>query len=264
LRNNAKAENMYQLIDTHAHLDDISNLDEVISAAKQAGLVAIIAVGIDLSTNQKVLEIAAQYPGFVYPAFGYYPGNIKEAEIDVNLEYLRTNTVHAVAIGEVGLDYSKWVRASAAKDVQQKVLREIFKIAKKYRKPALIHSRYAWRDALNLAVEAGLEKAVFHWYTGPSSVLRDILARGYYISATPALEYHEAHQQAVKETPLKQLLLETDCPVIYARGRAGEFTSSPVDVKRSLKSAAALKGLNEAEMAAATAENTARLFGIKL
>lgn len=251
---------MYQLIDTHAHLDDIADLDKAIDGAKKAGLVAIIALGIDIMSNHKVLQIAAKYPGFVYPALGYYSGNIKEAEIDANLEFIKDNAAKAAAIGEVGLDYSKWVQAGAAKELQKKVLREIFKIARDYDKPALIHSRYAWRDALNLAVEARLEKAVFHWYTGPLSVLRDIIARGYYISATPAVAYHEEHRQAIKEVPLKQLLLETDCPVVYARGREGEFTSSPADVIRSLKGAAALKGVSEEEIAAATTENARRLF----
>jgi TatD DNase family protein len=252
--------NPYQLIDTHAHLDDIVDLEEAIEAAKKAGITAIIAVGVDMASNQKVLQIAAQYLGFVYPALGYYPGNIKEAEIDANLEFMKANIAHAVAIGEVGLDYSKWVRAGAAKETQQRVLQEIFKIAKDYDKPALIHSRYAWRDALALAVEAGLEKAVFHWYTGPLSVLRDIIARGYYISATPAVEYHAEHQQAIKETPLEQLLLETDCPVVYAKGREGEFTSTPADVVRSLKGAAALKGVSESDIAATTTRNAQKLF----
>jgi TatD DNase family protein len=259
-----RSYSMHQLIDTHAHLDDIADLAKAIDGAKNVGLFAIIALGIDVATNQKVLEIAAQYPGIVYPALGYYPGNIKEAEIEDNLEFIRNNITHAAAIGEVGLDYSKWVRAGAVKELQKCALREIFKIAKDNDKPALIHSRYAWRDALNMAVEAGLEKAVFHWYTGPLSVLRDILARGYYISATPAAEYHAEHQQAIKATPMEQLLLETDCPVVYAKGREGEFTSSPADVIRSLKGAAALKGVSEAEIAAATTENAQRLFRINI
>ena len=58
-------------------------------------------------------------------------------------------------------------------------------------------------------------------------------------------------------------LLETDAPVVYARGREGEFTAGPADVARSLQGAAALKGISEAEMAAATTANAQRLFGIR-
>jgi TatD DNase family protein len=253
---------MYRLIDTHAHLDEIENLDSVIEGAKAAGLAAIVAVGSNLDSNRKVLQIAGKYPGFVFPAPGYHPWNIREAEIDANLDLIRANMHQAVAVGEVGLDYHKRVRAAADKELQKRVLREILQIAKDLDKPALVHSRYAWRDALDLVLEARLEKAVFHWFTGPSSVLRDIIASGYYISATPAVEYHEEHRRAVREAPLGKLLLETDCPVVYARGREGEFTSSPADVTRSLKGAAALKGMSEAEIAAVTTENAERVFGV--
>jgi TatD DNase family protein len=253
---------MYQIIDTHAHLDEIENLDKVITEAKAAGLAAIVAVGQDLKSNVRTLEIAAAYPGYVYPALGLHPWNIHEPDIDANLEFIRANISKAAAAGEIGLDYHKKVREGADKDLQKNVLRELLAIAKAQGKPALIHSRYAWRDALDLVIESGVEKAVFHWFTGPTSVLRDILDRGYYISATPAIEYHEEHRRAVKETPLSQLLLETDSPVTYARGREGEFIASPADVTRSLKGAAVLKGLSEAEIARATTENARRLFGL--
>jgi TatD DNase family protein len=253
---------MYELIDTHAHLEEIPGLEKVIAGAKAAGLTAIIAVGSDITSNIKTLKIAGKYPGFVYPALGYHPWNIKESEIEINLAFIRENIARAVAVGEVGLDYHKRVRAVADKDLQQRVLRELLKIAQEYDKPACIHSRYAWRDAYDAVKEAGLTKAVFHWYTGTSSVLRDILDSGYYISVTPAVEYHEEHRRAVKETPLSQLLLETDSPVVYARGREGEFESRPADVLRSLRGAAKLKSISEEEIAETTTQNAKRLFEI--
>ena len=252
---------MSKLIDTHAHLEEIENLEQVIAQAKEAGLAAIVAVGSDLASNQKTLDIAAKNPGFVYPALGWHPWYIKESEIAVNLEFIKANIDKAVAIGEVGLDYHKRVRAVADKELQKRALAELLKIAREHDKPVLIHSRYAWRDAFDMVKGAGLSKAVFHWYTGTSSVLREIIDGGYYISVTPAVEYHEEHRRAIKEAPLEQLLLETDSPVVYGRGREGEFKASPADVARSLKGAAALKGLSEDEIAKATTENARRLFG---
>jgi TatD DNase family protein len=254
---------MYRLIDTHAHLEEIENLEQVLSQAKKVGLIAIMAVGSDIESNTKVLKISEEYRGFVYPALGWHPWYIKESEIDASLEFIRANIDSAVAVGEVGLDYHKRVRAIADKDLQKKVLGGLLKIAKEHDKPALIHSRYAWRDALDAVVGAGLEKAVFHWYTGTSSVLREIIDRGYYISVTPAVEYHEEHRRAVKEVPLERMLLETDSPVVYQRGRELEFKSTPADVVKSLSGAAALKGVTEAEIAEATTENAIRLFGIE-
>jgi len=253
---------MYKLIDTHAHLEEIKNLEQVLAGARKAGLVAVVAVGSDLVSNQKALQLASLYEKFVYPALGWHPWYLKEAEMSANLEFIESHINEAVAVGEVGLDYHKRVRAVADKELQKQVLREILKIAREHNKPALIHSRYAWRDAFDLVKEAGLKEAVFHWYTGTSSVLRDIIGQGYYISVTPAVEYHEEHRRAVKEVPLERMLLETDAPVVYQRGSQNEFTSSPADVTRSLRGAAALKGLDEAEIAEATTDNAVRLFGL--
>ncbi|MFC1902053.1 TatD family hydrolase [Chloroflexota bacterium] len=253
---------VYRLIDTHAHLEEIDPLEPVLAEARQAGVAAIVAVGSDLASNEAVLRLAGRHRGFVYPALGWHPWFIREPEIERNLAFIEAHIDEAAAVGEVGLDYHKRVREGADKDLQKQVLREILSIAGAHRKPALIHSRYAWRDAFNAVAEARLEKAVFHWYTGTSGVLRDIIGQGYYISATPAVEYHEEHRRAVREVPLERMLLETDAPVVYRRGSEFEYESRPADVLRSLRAAAELKGVTEARLAEVTTANALGLFGI--
>ncbi len=254
---------MYKLIDTHAHLDEIENLEQAITEAKLANIVAIIGVGSDSESNQKLLEFAQLYEGFVYPAMGLHPWNLKSSQIDRNLEFIEAHIDKAVGIGEVGLDYDKRVRAVAEKDLQKFVLKKVLRIAKKYGKPVIIHSRYAWRDSLDLVAEEQLEKVVFHWFTGTSSVLRDIISQGYFISATPAVEYHEEHRRAVKEIPSERLLLETDSPVVYRRGSEFEYESRPVDIQRALLATAGLRGVSEAQIAEITTGNALDFFGLQ-
>ncbi|MFC1990666.1 TatD family hydrolase [Chloroflexota bacterium] len=251
---------MYRLIDTHAHLEEIKGLEQVLTEARAANIMAIIAVGSDYESNQKVLQLARVYKGFIYPALGLHPWNLKDSEIDRDLQFIEAHIKEAIAIGEVGLDYHKKVRARAEKDTQKHALSEILKIARTHNKPAIIHSRYAWRDSLDSVQAAQLEKAVFHWYTGPSSVLKDIIGQGYFISATPAVEYHEEHRRAIKETPLENLLLETDCPVVYRRGSEFEYESRPADILRALRGVAGLRGVSESQIAEATTDNALRFF----
>jgi len=251
------------LIDTHAHLDEIENLDEAVKQAVDRGIIGIVAVGTDYVSNQKVLEIARKHQNFVYPALGLHPGHIghmTSAELERTLQQIEDNIHNAVAVGEVGLDYDKRVRALAPKERQKEVLAEVLEISIKHHKPALVHSRYAWKDALLLAREKGVPEAVFHWYTGPTSVLRDIIAQGYYISATPAAEYHAEHRRAVREAPLSHLLLETDAPVVY--GREQKYASLPGDVVRTLDAVAELKGMEKAALAEQTTTNAVRLFSL--
>jgi TatD DNase family protein len=92
--------------------------------------------------------------------------------------------------------------------------------------------------------------------------LREIVEHSYYVSATPAVEYHEEHRRAVKETPLDRLLLETDSPVVYRRGTDAEYRASPASVSRVLKWTAALLGITETDLARLTTANAMRLFGL--
>jgi len=200
------------------------------------------------------------YGGFVYAALGLHPGTLDESLplLDRDLRFIEDHLGETVGIGEVGLDYHKRVVARAGKEVQKDVFATVLRLAGRYNKPVIIHSRYAWRDCFTLTRAAGIGQAVFHWYTGPTNVLREILDRGYFVSATLAAEYHAEHRRAVKEAPLEQLLLETDAPVFY-RGHQSE----PADVVRSLQALAELKAEPPEVVAAATTANAVRLYGME-
>jgi len=250
---------MYPLIDSHAHLEELDDLESAINRAKDSGVIAIIAVGSDYESNHRVLEIAEKYPSFFYPALVLHPwssGTLAPSP-GHHLQFIEDNIAGIVAIGEVGLDYHKELLKLASKDCQQSVLRGLLELAERYNKPAIIHSRYAWRDALTLVEDAGVKKAVFHWYTGPLNVLREARDKGYFVSATLAAEYHEEHKRAIREVPLESLLLETDSPVVY-RGHKSE----PADVTRVLNAVAKLKDFTPSIVADRTTENALRFYGI--
>ena len=256
---------MYKLIDSHAHLDELEDADSVLEEANKLGVIAIVAVGSDYQSNMKTLEISQRHISFVYPALGLHPwrlANIKPSQVDEELQFIEQNIATAVAIGEIGLDYDKRLVKVAPKELQKDVLRLLLALAKQYAKPVAIHSRYAWKDAFQLVKEAQIEKAVFHWFTGFSSVLSDIIGSGYFMSATPATEYHEEHRRAVRGTTLDRLLLETDCPVTY--GREVKYRSEPADVLRSLAAVAQLREVDEATIAEHTTRNAIGLFSLDI
>jgi len=252
-------DKIHPLIDSHAHLEELEQLDSAIERAKERGVVAIVAVGSDYQSNNQVLEIAEKYRDLVYPAIGFHPGSLAEAisSLERDFQFVEDNMERVVALGEVGLDYHKELIKLSGKDLQKEVFGSILALARRYNKPVIVHSRYAWRDSFTLVKEAEVEKAVFHWYTGPTNVLKDILSQGYFVSATLAAEYHEEHRRAIKEAELESLLLETDSPVKY-RGHQAE----PADVVRVLISVAELKGLPPQMVANKTTENAMRLYGI--
>jgi len=251
------------LIDTHAHLDEYEDIDAVVAAARKAGLSALVGVGMDIESNGRILELAGRFPGYVYPAIGWYPANLTSTRVDEHLAYLETNIVNAVAVGEIGLDYLSRIRNQVPKVLQLDVLRELLSLAQSHGKPALLHTRYAWKDALLIASDVGLEKAVFHSFTGPNRVLHGLLEAGYYVSVSPAVVYNREMQRVVQETPLERLLLETDCPVVFTEHRTGEEPpATPADLVKTLEGVAELTGLSAGEIAEATTANAKNLFGI--
>lgn len=254
------------LIDTHAHLDQIDNLEESLKEAVAVGVEAIVAVSVDLAANKKNLAIkdATKSPK-IYVALGIHPGDIKSGEIDKTISFIRENVRAAVAIGEIGLDYwYKWVKKD---DAQKEEQRDVFKkqliIAKENDLPVLIHSRGAWRDCLKIAKDVGVKKVVFHWYSGPVDVLDEILGFGYYISATPSLAYSPQAQEAIKHAPITQSLIETDCPVYYRDKNAESgFSSRPKDVFKTLQLYADLKQMDKNEALTILNANAYKFFGI--
>ena len=255
----------HRLVDSHAHLYEIEDVESAIGGARQAGVVALVAVGQDHGSNLQVLDIAERYEGLVYPALGLHPWNLgamAAPDVDAVLRQVEENVERIAAVGEIGLDYHKRVRAAADKDRQQAVFADMLGLARRHGKPVSVHSRYSWKDSFDLVRDSGVARAVFHWYTGFTSVLREIVAAGYLISATPAAEYHDEHRKAIKDTPLENLLLETDCPVWY--GRETKYESRPADIVRSLEAVARIKGLDTSAVADQTTRNAIEFFGLKV
>jgi TatD DNase family protein len=253
-----------KMIDTHAHLEELDELELAITNAKESDLEAIIAVGSNTSSNQKIIEICKGYPDYVYPAFGLHPLELGESDslaIDQTITFIEENIANIVAVGEIGLDYDKRVLKKASKDLQREVFKRLVNISVKYNKPASIHSRYSWKDCFDIVSNAGVKKAVFHWFTGPDTILRDIIDAGYFVSCTPAAEYHEEHRRIIMQTPLEQLLLETDCPVVY--GREIRYRSEPSDIVRSLRAVSLLKDINSTDISRQTTKNAEIIFNIR-
>jgi len=249
------------LFDTHAHLDQLEDVDGVIERARDAGVVGIIAVGTDMRSNEKTLCIAERWHGFVYPAVGLHPCHLPScdaAALERELRFVEDCVSAARAVGEVGLDYHKRTLAEISKEAQREVFSRLLGVAVSAGLPALVHSRYAWTDALQLVQQSRVQSAVFHWFTGFSSVLRGIMDSGFYVSATPATEYHEEHRRAVRTVPVEQLLLETDTPVWY--GRDVRYESRPSDVARSLRAVVGLRAESEETLAETTTRAAERLL----
>ena len=256
---------MYRLVDSHAHLEEIKDLEAALERAREAGVCAVVTAGSGYSSSRRALQLSERRSNAdprVYAVIGVHPWNLRNMEsskIDSTLEFIRANIDKAAGVGEIGLDY--WLKEArkdqGRRELQKKVFKSLLEIAKDCEKPVVVHSRGAWKDCFDLVKEADVKKAVFHWFTGPPDVLESLLEEGYMVSATPAAAYSKELRRTIQSTPIEKILLETDSPVNY-RGK----TAEPADVVTTLNEIAALKGIEKEDVADKTTRNAVNLSSI--
>ena len=240
------------LMDGHAHLDLLDEPEKAVKEAVGRGVRGVVGVSMGMASMRHVLSMAVALPEIVHPALGLHPWQIDQEEVEPALAFLAAHLSRAAAVGEIGLDY----RIRTKKEIQREVLRRQLELAKEADLPVVLHCRYSHSRVLEMVKEAGIRRAVFHWYSGPSELLADIVSNGYFVSATPAVAYSPNHREAILRAPLDRILLETDSPVSY-EGRAAR----PVDVVQVCAEVARLRGCTVEETARETLRNTRRWLG---
>jgi len=253
---------LYELVDTHAHLEEVKDLDQALIRAEKAGVTVIVTTGSNQKSNRWALKIHEKKRSGkikVYPALGIHPWGLDVSKINLSLNFIQKNIEKVIGVGEIGLDY--WLKDvrndPEKKNVQKALFKSLLEIARDYYKPASIHSRGAWKDCLEIMKKVGVKNAVFHWFSGPTDVLKELLKQNYFISATPAAAYSREHRMTIQTTPLENLLLETDSPVKY-KGEASE----PAHIIKSLEATTEIKALNKETVANKTTENAKKIFKI--
>jgi TatD DNase family protein len=239
------------LIDGHVHLSEIKHPERAVENALKAGVQRMVAVAMNLDSCRKNLRLADRFPDNVLPAIGYHPWSVKAEEVEDTLHFIKQNIHRCVALGEVGLDYKMKVK----KKLQKEVFSELLKLAVQTNKPVIIHSRFSYQRTYEMAVETGVQKAVFHWYSGPVDILDNIIESGFFVSATPALAYSPYHQTAMERAPAERILIETDAPVQY-RDRSSE----PADLHETLFHLSRVKNIPEDQLAGMVTKNAKQFF----
>ena len=241
------------MIDSHAHLNEIEDVEGALARARAAGITGIVAVGMEVASNRATLELHHRYPDLVYPAVGYHPWHLTPEGIEENLVFIKEHLSQCVALGEVGLDY----QAKVKKKLQQEVLAKLLEIAARENRPVILHTRFSQPRALRMVKEAGIGKAVFHWYSGSLEVLEEIVAADYFISATPAAAYSPPHQAALEAAPLSHIIMETDAPVVYQ-----EMISEPADLLVTARELSRIKRIELSQVIETTTANARSFFKI--
>jgi TatD DNase family protein len=232
----------------------------VIARAQEAGVDALVVVGLDPETSRAALDLAERYE-CVYAAVGRHP-NYAAAYQPGDLAAIRTMLAHekAVALGEIGLD-NHW--NDATPEQQERCLRDQLDLAFESGKPIVLHCREAYPRLLELLESLPPHPCVFHCFSGDGPAAERAVALDAYFGIDGPVTYKKngPFRELAATLPPDRLLLETDSPFLPPepfRGKPNEPALLPW-VNRGL---AAAIGVLEHECASATSGNARRLFGL--
>lgn len=257
-------------IDTHCHLNFPQfhrDMEKTILRSLQAGLIYLINVGTDVRSSGESANLASRYKE-IYAAVGVHPHDARKSLVGLSASlapFLKNPKV--VAIGEIGLDY---YRNLSSQEQQKAVFAEQLRLALNYHKPVILHCRDAYRDMLNILDEVYLPQlkgelpGVVHSFSAGPSYLQEFLRRGFYIGFNGMITYpdHESLVEAVRNTPLDRLILETDAPYLPPEGHRGE-RNEPMLVKEVAAKVAELKKMDVEEVVSRSTANAILLFGLQ-
>jgi TatD DNase family protein len=252
------------LIDTHAHLDDRrlrGDWDNVLSRAKAAGVVQMIAIGTTAADSSDVLELARTQRG-ISAAVGIHPNEAAGAtEADWAAIVDLAARPGVVAIGETGLD-RYWDRTPFA--MQQDWFGRHLELAHRLGLPIVIHGRDCAGDLIDQMRALGRAVAgVQHSFTGTWDDALAFLDLGLHLSFAGMVTYTNKSLDDLRDVaarvPLDRLLVETDSPYLSPHPFRGK-TNEPARVAVTARRLAEIRRLPPDELARITTENARRLF----
>ena len=281
------------LIDTHAHLDypDFQNdIEEVIAAARKAGVQRIISIGTSLESSRRAVALAERFD-CVHAVVGLHPTYVDE-ESEGWLEGIRALASHpkVAAIGETGMDYHRLpseklasaagisaLQAETADDTQAAIMDGAYKaaqaeaftaqldLAAEFGLNVVIHQRDAWDDTLDILKDyTGRLRGVFHCFGNTPDQAREILALGHLVSFTGIVTFKNAAlvRDVVAAIPLDAFMVETDCPYLAPVPHRGK-RCEPAHTRLVAEKIAEVRGATLEELAAATTRTAEAFFRLK-
>lgn len=241
------------LIDTHAHLDMLSDFDI-------SGVGKVIVPSVELNTMEKVVNMSKNSK--VYSMVGIYPSEAKtyNEEVEAKMHELAQNP-KVVAVGEIGLDYY-WDKSFV--DLQKEVFIKQIKFANKLNLPIVVHDREAHKDCFDILKEYNNgSKVLFHCFSGSVEFMRECVKQGWYIALGGVVTFKNAvkMKDVAREVPLDKLVLETDAPYLTPVPYRGK-ENKPAYTRYVAEEIAKIRGISLEEIIDITTTNAEGFFNI--
>lgn len=252
---------MSYLIDTHAHIDMLENLDDALKNAFANNVKKIIVPCAYPKDIETIYNIAEKYDN-IYGLLGVHPTEVKDWDnsiIDKIKEFAKSPKI--VGIGEIGLDYY-WDKSFNA--LQQEIFIKQINLANELNLPICVHDREAHKDTFEILKEHNKNSdVIMHCFSGSVEFARECIKEGWYLALGGVVTFKNAikMKEAAQNIQLDKLMLETDSPYLTPVPFRGK-ENQPAYVKYVAEEIAKLRDTTYEEIAQVTSQNAERVFGI--
>ncbi len=252
------------IVDIHAHLYDLSpeELDALLVRARDAGVSHVINAATNLETAGTVLAQAREHTE-LFATAGISPFDTENLPDDweKKLSALPASE-KVIALGEIGLDAGN--PRYPGLDLQVPVFLSQLETAKNWNIPAIVHSRGSEDRVIDHCREIGIEKVVFHCFTGSMKALRRLLDSGYMVSFSGIVTFKNGGlEPLVSYAPTDRIFVETDSPYLSPAPFRGKI-NEPARVRIVAQKVADIKGISFESLSQAIGSNFLKYFGIEV
>jgi len=246
---------MERIYETHCHLNNqqfTGDLDATIERARAAGVGEMLIIGYDLPSSRAAVKLADP-AAELFAAAGIHPHDAESwsAAAEVELRELLAQP-GIVALGEIGLDF---YRDLSPREDQYRAFTAQMELALELELPIVVHTRESVSPSLDLIepfAQSGL-RGIMHCWSGTVEEARRARNLGFLLGIGGVISYKKpgALIETIQDTPLDQLVLETDAPYLAPtpyRGKRNEPAYLPLIAER----VASVKKVTQHEVCAVT------------
>jgi TatD DNase family protein len=261
------------VFDSHTHLDltvqeagvpgEGDPVAALLDAAAKTGVDRVVQVGVDVPSSRWGAELADRNDA-VLAAVAVHPNEVPRlSDLDAALREIEAlaGLPRVRGVGETGLDTFR--TGDEGRALQEAGFRAHIAIAKRHRKPLIIHDRDAHADVLRVLDDEGApDTVVMHCFSGDAAFAAECVRRGFHLSFAGTVTFASAGnlREAAALTPADQIMVETDAPYLTPMPHRGRPNASYL-IPLTVRALAAVRGDDPDELCAAISANGERVFG---
>ena len=238
-------------------------MNSVIKNALNHNVKGFLIPGADFDDLPQAVKLAEQYDE-VYFALGIHPYDIDKFDEAIMQEYV--NHPKCIAIGECGLDYYRLPDDEIEKQENIKKQKEVFisqiNLAKKYKKPLIIHIREASNDSREILEKYASKElgGVLHCFNASPHLL-PLANMNFYFGIGGVVTFKNAKKlvEILPQIPKEKLLIETDAPYLTPHPYRG-VRNEPYYTKYVAQKMAEILNISDEEIQSITTNNAKNLF----